>query len=153
VTAIDSEIGFEPTPPTEPTTPTGPTTSAEPQDAVIVVADDLIWAERLTRSVMAAGARPIRATTPTRLDGALAEGSASAAIVDLGGRAYDGLAVVARISATGIPILAVGQHDDVDARKAARAAGALRVLAYRKLASDGPAVVTSFLAGLEATRR
>ncbi len=153
MTAIDSEVGSEPTPSTEAMTPAGPTTSGAPDLSVIVVADDLIWAERLTSSVTAAGARPIRATTPGRLDEALAEGGASAAIVDLGGRAYDGLAVVARISAAVIPILAVGQHDDVDARKAARAAGALRVLAYRKLASDGPAVVTSFLAGLEANRR
>jgi hypothetical protein len=42
--------------------------------------------------------------------------------------------------------LAVGQHDDLPLRKRAVAAGAERVLAYRKLHEDGPAVIAAFLA-------
>jgi hypothetical protein len=43
-------------------------------------------------------------------------------------------------------VLAVGQHDDQETRRAARAAGADRVLAYRKLFEDGPSAIAAFLA-------
>jgi len=41
--------------------------------------------------------------------------------------------------------LAVGQHDDVELRKRALAAGAERVYAYRKLFEDGPKTLGSWL--------
>jgi hypothetical protein len=40
----------------------------------------------------------------------------------------------------------VGQHDDVALRKRALAAGAERVLAYRKLFDDGPATIEAWIA-------
>ena len=43
-------------------------------------------------------------------------------------------------------ILAVGQHDDLPLRKRAFAAGADKVLAYRKLFDDGPGTITRWLA-------
>jgi len=49
-------------------------------------------------------------------------------------------------------VLGVGQHDDVGLRKQALAAGASKVLAYRKLFEDGPAVIGAFL-GDAATAR
>ena len=42
-------------------------------------------------------------------------------------------------------MLAVGQHDDLELRKRALAAGADRVLAYRKLFEDGPATISAWL--------
>jgi hypothetical protein len=67
--------------------------------------------------------------------------------VDLTSRAYDGIAVVADAQAAGLPILAVGQHDDVAGRRAALDAGADRYLAYRRLSDDGPSLVRSWLEG------
>jgi hypothetical protein len=61
-------------------------------------------------------------------------------------RAYDGIAAVERAAGAGVRVLAVGQHDDLDLRKRALAAGAERVLAYRKLFEDGPAAMGAFLA-------
>lgn len=121
--------------------------ASEPVAQVLVVADDLIWAERLGRAVTTAGARAIRVGSVARLDAVLGDAAANpdAAIVDLTARAYDGLAVTARLADAGLPVLAVGQHDDVQLRKRALAAGARRVLAYRKLADDGPVVVATFL--------
>ena len=42
-------------------------------------------------------------------------------------------------------MLAVGQHDDLELRKRALAAGAERVYAYRKLFEDGPRTLEAWL--------
>ena len=110
---------------------------------VLVVADDLIWSTRLAGFVRAAGAEPVVVATEWALDAGLV--STDRALVDLTARGYDPLACVVRAAADGRPVLCVGQHDDLATRKAALAAGASRVLAYRKLASDGAAVVAAWI--------
>ena len=67
-------------------------------------------------------------------------------IVDLTARAYDGVDAVARAHAAGKPVLAVGQHDDIDLRRRALAAGADRVHPYRQLFEDGPRQLAAWLA-------
>jgi len=111
---------------------------------IAVLADDLIWATRLADGVRAAGATPAPART---MDGlaALLPGVACV-IVDLTARAYDGVAAIAAASAAGRPVLAIGQHDDQELRARARAAGADRVYAYRKLFEDGPATLSAWIA-------
>ncbi len=101
---------------------------------VRVVADDLIWASRLDAAVKHAGAQPVR-------DGG------EAVIVDLNGRAYDGIAAVAAAAASGSTVIAVAQHDDGATRKRALTAGARRVFSYNKMFSDGPRIVADLLAG------
>jgi DNA-binding response OmpR family regulator len=110
---------------------------------VVIVAQDLIWADRLASSVRAADAHPVAAASLAQATAAF--GSADAAIVDLTARSYDGLAAIAAAHAAGLPVLAVGQHDDHDLRKRALAAGAARVYAYRKLFDDGPAAIAAWL--------
>jgi DNA-binding NarL/FixJ family response regulator len=101
---------------------------------VRVVADDLIWASRLTAAVERAGARPVH------------EGG-DAVIVDLNGRAYDGIAAVAAAAQDGGTVIAVAQHDDTATRRRALAAGARRVFSYNKMFSDGPQIVADLIAG------
>src|SRR5207253_2504036 len=72
-------------------------------------------------------------------------GGAAFAIVDLTARAYDGVDAVGMAVEAGARVLAVGQHDDTELRKRAFAAGAERVLAYRKLFEDGPAVLAAWM--------
>jgi hypothetical protein len=67
-------------------------------------------------------------------------------IVDLTARAYDGVSAVAMAHAAGKPVLAVGQHDDVDLRRRALAAGADRVHPYRLLFEDGTRQLARWLA-------
>jgi DNA-binding NarL/FixJ family response regulator len=110
---------------------------------VAVLAQDLIWQDRLARAVEAAGGEPARARTAPELDRALV--SADFAIVDLTARAYDGIAAIARAHQAGAKVLGVGQHDDATLRKQALSAGASKVLAYRKLFEDGPAVIGAFI--------
>jgi DNA-binding NarL/FixJ family response regulator len=111
---------------------------------VIVLAQDLIWADRLARAVQAAGAEPVRVASLGGLEGAIY--GCPAAIIDLTALAYDGVAAIEMARAAGSRVLAVGQHDDHELRKRALAAGADRVYAYRKLFEDGPATIEAWLA-------
>jgi DNA-binding response OmpR family regulator len=112
-------------------------------ERVLVLADDLIWGTRLVGHVRSAAAEPTATRTGDAFAAALP--TAHAAIVDLTSRAYDGLAMIAAARDAGIPVLAVGQHDDHVLRRDALAVGADRVLAYRKLFDDGPATIRRWL--------
>ena len=111
---------------------------------VAILAQDLIWSDRLARAVEAAGAEPDRAKTAPEFDRSLV--CADLAIIDLTARAYDPLAAIERARAAGARVVAVGQHDDLDLRKRALARGAERVYAYRKLFEDGPATIAAWMA-------
>ena len=111
---------------------------------IAILAQDLIWSDRLARAVEAAGATADRAKTAPEFDRAL-EG-ADFAIVDLTARAYDPLVAIERATSRETRVLAVGQHDDLDLRKRALARGAERVYAYRKLFEDGPATIAAWMA-------
>ncbi len=102
---------------------------------VIVLADDLIWATRLVDGVRRAGGVPVPARTAAALASALPD--ADGALVDLTARAYDGIAALEAAAGAGVPVIAVGQHDDAPLRSAAKAAGATRVYAYRALFEHG----------------
>ncbi len=120
--------------------------------AVVVLADDLIWATRLIDAISAAGARPVRLRRIEDLAAAMSPAVASGniaiefAIVDLTARAYDGVEAVRTAASSGARVVAVGQHDDVLLRKAALAAGAERVYTYRALFEDGPRTLAAWLA-------
>ena len=110
---------------------------------IAILAQDLIWQDRLARSVTAAGGEPVTATTAAAFEDALV--GTEFALVDLTARAYDPLAAIERAVAAGARVLAVGQHDDHELRKRALAIGADRVLAYRKLFEDGPGTIEGWL--------
>lgn len=110
---------------------------------VAILAQDLIWSDRLARAVQAAGAEPARAKTAPEFDRALV--CADLAIIDMTASAYDAMTAIERARSTGARVLAVGQHDDIDMRKHALARGAERVYAYRKLFEDGPATISTWL--------
>jgi len=114
---------------------------------VAILADDLIWSTRLSDAVSAAGGVPKRVRRVGDLETLLADGSLSFAVVDLTARAYDGVEAIRAAAAAGARVVAVGQHDDVATRKAALAAGAERVYAYRKLFEDGPRTLGAWFAG------
>ena len=123
-------------------------TAAGPR--VVVLADDLIWATRLVDGIRRAGGDPVPARSDSAFNAALA--GADGALVDLTARAYDGLDALARATAAGVPSIAVGQHDDVEARRAAKDAGAARVHAYRALFEHGDRELTTWLTALRAAK-
>lgn len=111
---------------------------------IAILAQDLIWSDRLARAVQAAGGDPARAKTAPEFDRALV--CADLAIVDMTASAYDPLAAIERARSAGARVIAVGQHDDLALRKRALARGAERVFAYRKLFEDGPATIEAWMA-------
>jgi hypothetical protein len=113
---------------------------------IAILADDLIWATRLADGIRRTGAEPVPVRSAASLDGMLA--GASGCIVDLTARAYDGVAALETATAAGVPAIAVGQHDDVDLRRAARAAGAAHVFAYRALFEHGDRDLGAWVASL-----
>lgn len=113
---------------------------------VVVLADDLIWSTRLVAAIRTAGGEPVAVRTLRSLEAALRVDEDAAVIVDLTARAYDGVEAVAAAVAIGASVLAVGQHDDLALRRRALAAGARRVVAYRRLADHGPATIAAWLA-------
>jgi len=123
--------------------------SATERRIVAIVAEDLIWSTRLSRLVEGAGASALVLRSVEELEAAV-RGRARCVVVDLTARTYDPLVAVSTAAAGGASVLAVGPHDDHAARKEALAAGAVRVLAYRKLADDGPATISRWLAEADA---
>ena len=117
-----------------------PDSRAAATGTVVVLADDLIWASRLADAVTAAGATPRRVRRIEDLAGA------SHAVIDLTARAYDGVAAIKAGCAAGARVVAVGQHDDAELRRAALDAGAERVFTYRALFEGGPKLLGSWLA-------
>ena len=117
------------------------------ESSVIVVADDLIWESRLREAVERAGARSFVARGVGALQSKLQETPESVVIIDLNGHNYGGVEAVRTAAAAGRRVLAVGQHEDLDLRRLALAAGARRVFSYNKLFNDGPNVVTALLKG------
>ncbi len=114
---------------------------------VLIVADDLIWSSRLSAAVDRAGTTSVPIRSENGLTTALAGAPADApVIVDLNGRAYDGVDAVRAAVTAGRRVLAVGQHEDLELRRRALAAGARRVFSYNKLFTDGPNVVAALLA-------
>lgn len=116
---------------------------------VIVLAEDLIWADRLGRLLDEAGASALRVRDAATLELRLPD--AAGIVVDLTALRLDPLAALGLARDAGVRALAVGQHDDHELRKRALAAGAERVYAYRKLFEDGPATIARWLAAIPAT--
>lgn len=141
---------------------------------IAVVADDLIWASRLTDAVRRAGAEPRRLSAAAALadtgvaalvdsSGALDSDDSGAptgvaptegcdgAIIDMALMTADPMVVIAALRALGLAVLAVANHDDVALRKRALAAGAGKVLAYRKLHDDGPATIAAWIESIRTS--
>jgi hypothetical protein len=102
-----------------------------------------MWSTRLVAHLRTAGADPVPVQTLDALRRELP--AADGAVIDLTALRYDGIEAVAAASEAGRPVIAVGQHDDVELRKRALAAGAKRVFAYRKLFEDGPRTLGTWL--------
>jgi DNA-binding NarL/FixJ family response regulator len=113
-----------------------------------ILADDLIWATRLSGFVARAGGVPVRLRTAALLDASLP--GLDACVVDLTARAYDGMACLRAAREAGVPTAAVGQHDEPENRRAALAAGAAYVWVYRALADNGERMVSRWISGLGA---
>ena len=113
---------------------------------VAILADDLIWATRLSDAVRAAGGRPKTLRRMEDLQDLLsAEPRGTAVLIDLTARAYDGIEAILLACEMRGRVMAVGQHHDAALRQAAIKAGADRVFTYRALFEDGPRLLGRWL--------
>jgi hypothetical protein len=124
---------------------------------VAILADDLIWAGRLHRIVRDAGGASMGARTAgafaATLSGTSGTGGSdrpAAAIVDLTSRGYEPFSAIRAAVASGVPVVAVGRHDDRAGRAAALAAGATHVYPYARLHATGPGVIRAWLEEVQA---
>ena len=122
------------------------TTDRPGEIQVAILADDLVWADRLAGAVRRSGGVPRPARSAAGLASVL--DGVDGCVVDLTARAYDGVAALTAAHGAGIPVVAVGQHDDVELRRAAREAGAERVFAYRTLHEHADRELGAWIAAL-----
>ncbi len=120
-----------------------------PRPRVAILADDLIWATRLADGLRRAGGEPVSVRSIPALVASLP--SVAGCLVDLTARGYDGIAAIGTAARAGVAVIAVGQHDDAPARRAARAAGAGRVHAYRTLFEHGDRELSSWIATISGS--
>jgi hypothetical protein len=119
---------------------------------IALVADDLIWASRLTDAVRRAGAEPRRVSPAAVLagdGGDLDNGGhdPQARVAARPASATEGCdgAIVDTALMTADPMVVIAALHDLGLRKRALAAGAGKVLAYRKLHDDGPATIAAWI--------
>jgi DNA-binding NarL/FixJ family response regulator len=138
--------GTDPAAPAPPADGSAPAPGPAPARRIGVLADDLIWATRLSGFVARGGGVAVRLRTASLLDAALP--GLDACVVDLTARAYDGMACLRAAREAGVPTAAVGQHDAPETRRAALEAGAAYVWVYRALADNGERMVSRWISGL-----
>ena len=115
---------------------------------MLVASDDLIWASRLRGAVERAGAVPVGGSRMRTAADPDVDDGPRGAVVDLSLRGEDATRLIAALVAARVPVIAVGQHDDLAGRRRALGAGASRVFSYDKLFRDGPAVIRAWLDGI-----
>jgi len=114
--------------------------SASTEDAPVaaLLCADLMFAVQLQNMARAAGLRPLLLRAGARLPD-----DAAVLVVNVGERAGPQAweASMREAASNGIPIIAFGPHMDAESRRAAKAAGASRVLANSNLARDLPTIL------------
>ncbi len=111
----------------------------------LLVCTDLMFGVPLRNMALKTGYRPVTLKPGSPILGG------AIMVVDMGARG-DWEAAVREAVGRGIPVVAFGSHMDAEARKRAKSAGALRVLANSNLARELPAILLSLQAGSDAER-
>lgn len=114
--------------------------AAEELPVALLFCTDLMFMVPLQNMARKAGYRPL----VVRPGSALPEGAVM--VVDLGARG-DWAAAIREAVQCGTPAVAFGPHMDSEARRQAKAAGAVRVLANSNLARDLPTIMASMREG------
>jgi DNA-binding NarL/FixJ family response regulator len=114
-----------------------------PQSVAIVV-PDLMFQSRIEAAVRAAGLTPIVAATAAGVDLAIAA-RPTLAVIDLHGAGIDTDRAIREAKAAGMRVLAFGRHTEPATLRAARDAGADRVVPRSQLVEELHELIASLV--------
>jgi len=116
------------------------------QALVLVLNNNLFFRFPIEDALARQGRRGAFAQTDARFAEALGAERPDLAIIDLETRGADWAACVRQAAEAGVPVIAFGPHDDLEARATALAAGARAVYAKSKFHADLPALLDRHIA-------
>ncbi len=117
--------------------------------SVLLLVDDLFLSVRLETAARAAGLTPM-GDGRADVAAALATPDLKLVVLDLASRRpWSDLLAEVRRAAPDLPVLAYGPHVDVEARRAAQAQGATRVVTKQQLMADLPGLLRRYAFGAE----
>ncbi len=114
--------------------------SSQAQRTALLLDNDLFFVAKISATLKHAG----YATRTARTLDAFAQGLADKpeiALVNTAARGVDWRTGIAAARKAGVPVIAFGSHVDLETQAEARKAGATRVIANSKLATDLPGIV------------
>lgn len=114
----------------------------------LLLVDDLFFSVQLETAARIVGLEPLAGPGPGMVK-ALADPDLRLVVLDLAVRARPWAEVLAEVRAAreDVPVVAYSPHVDVEARRAAEAAGATRVVTKRQLVTDLPGLLREMAFG------
>jgi DNA-binding NtrC family response regulator len=123
--------------------------SSQAQRSALLLDNDLFFVAKISATLKHAGYTTRAARTLDAFTQGLA-GKPDIALVNTAARGIDWRAGIAAAREADVPVIAFGSHVDLETQAEARKAGATRVIANSKLATDLPGIVERTLrAGAE----
>ena len=119
------------------------------QRSALLLDNDLFFVAKITTTLKHAGYPTRTARTLDAFTQGLAE-KPDIALVNTAARGVDWRAGIAAARAANVPVIAFGSHVDLETQAEARKAGATRVIANSKLATDLPGIVERALRTVSA---
>jgi CheY-like chemotaxis protein len=108
---------------------------------ILLLDSDLFFVVKVTETLKHAGYATTTARDDAAFARALAESPPAVALVNMAARGVDFRRAIHLARDAGVPVIAFGPHVDLQAQEEARHAGATRVVANAKLASDLPGLL------------
>jgi hypothetical protein len=118
--------------------------SDQAQRTALLLDNDLFFVTKITTTLKHAGYTTRTARTLDAFTQGLAE-KPDIALVNTAARGVDWRAGIAAAREADVPVIAFGSHVDLETQAEARKAGATRVIANSKLATDLPGIVARAL--------
>ncbi len=113
--------------------------------AVVLLDTDLFFVVKVRTMLQHAGYDVRTARSSADFARRLTDDTPVLALVNTATAGVDWRAAIGAARSAGIPVIAFGSHVDLETQQAARAAGATRVIANSRLASDLPGIVARTL--------
>ena len=110
------------------------------QRSALLLDNDLFFVAKISATLKRAGYATRTARTLDAFTQGLT-GLPAIALVNTAARGVDWQAGIAAARSAGVPVIAFGSHVDLETQAEARKAGATRVIANSKLATDLPGIV------------